>query len=113
MLVQPGQRVLEQGKIRRVVLGKFGGAQKRCLCSKLSGDRGNLLGIRGDDGTRDDLRLSGGRDGIRDQRIARKIPNVLARDALRSAAGGDDGQYVSHKQSLQDRSILGSRDSKL
>ena len=75
-----------------VIVGERGGPKEGHLGAELDRDRGDLGIIRGDDDAGETVARARGLDGPGDHRLAAEGPDVLARDALAAAAGGDDGE---------------------
>ena len=109
VLCQPFERVLIDGQIGGIVFRKNGRAHKGRFRAVFTRHFGDLGVVRADDHARDKFGFQASRDAVRDQRVARKIADVLARNALRAAARGDNSQYLSHLYSVSSfqYSVLG------
>lgn len=75
--------------------GELGGAAKRHLGAIGLGNGGDLVIIGGDDHPRKAAAGQRRLDRPGDHRLAGKLANILARNTLAAAAGGDDGNHHS------------------
>ena len=76
------------------------GGPRDDLGAPLLGDRGDLVVVGRDDDPVDGCRGAGRGDRAGDERHAADAPQVLARHALRPAAGGDDRDDLAHAATL-------------
>ncbi|MPN37583.1 hypothetical protein SDC9_185103 [bioreactor metagenome] len=92
MFGQPTQRMLEDWQIRGAILRKLSRAQEGCFSAIFASHGCDLLIIGRDNSASHALGLNACGDAIRNERIAGKVADVLARNALRAAARRNDGQ---------------------
>ena len=86
---KPAQGMLKDRQISCVVLRALCRAQEGRLSPVTAGDGGDLVVVGGDDQARDCLRRQPGSDAVSDQRVLSEGADVLTRDGLRAASGGD------------------------
>ncbi len=90
----PLEGVAHDRRHRRVVAGELGRAEEGRLAPEAAGDRCDLLGVGRDDAPRDRGRQLGGADAVHDEGEPEEPADVLARQALRAAPSGDDGEHA-------------------
>src|SRR5262249_39241044 len=88
--LQPVERVLEDRQVERRILRERRRPDERHLRSPRARDGGHLFVAGRDDHALDQLRGETGGDAVGEQGNAAKRPDVLARDRLGAAPGGDD-----------------------
>jgi hypothetical protein len=100
VLRQPGQGVLEDGQVRRVVAGELGRPQERHLGPERAGDVRDLLVVGADDEAVQIARRARCLDAPGDQRLPAEQLQILARHRLGAAPRRNDPerrQAMSHE----------------